>query len=105
MQYDRETLYLHEMYVSGILLQIAADTIAELVSLTKDASLLEPFFAEILNRDWSDMVRQEPGSKFANPGRRAMALGLLKSRLPEAVGVLRLYAEMSEAECKGTPAN
>lgn len=101
--YDNETLYLSEMYMSGVLLQVAADTIAELVSLTGDASFLERFYQQILEKDWIDTVATQ--GKIANPMRKKMAVGLMKQRLPEVVGVLRNYAELAEKEYKSRSAN
>jgi len=36
-QYDTETLYITELYMTGVLMQTACDCLAEVVDLTGDA--------------------------------------------------------------------
>lgn len=99
-QYDTDTLYLAELYMSGILLQIAVDSIAEVVALTGDASKLEPFFDEITVRDWSDLV--VPAGKRATPMRLQLARRMLPDRIREAIELLRKSALEVEKQ-RSTP--
>lgn len=102
-QYDIETLYLAELNCSGVLLQVACDALAEVVSLTGDASLLEPFFASVLTHDFSDTV--EAKGKLAAPVRKKLAAALLRQRLPEIIATMRAYAQKAEQLKRATVPN